>query len=234
MAVMRVARALPAATTHSALLEALDGAPARVEAASAGDSTKPLTRAEWGYLGLAVGFVVVGAIVGIALDDGKRVYTPPDGVSIFALFYIAAQAIERFLEPFSHFFGATQPSGSKPNTATQSLVTKSVAVKERDKALALADPHQAAAQAAWWQEMLDQIRQNTATLWAVASMIGMILSGWLGLLLLHAVKAPHAPRGLDIIITGLVIGAGTKPLHDLIGNIQATKNDKQDASSTGS
>jgi len=47
-------------------------------------------------------------------------------------------------------------------------------------------------EAAWWQEMIEQIRRNTATLRAVASMLGMILAGWLGVLLLDA--AMHRTR----------------------------------------
>jgi hypothetical protein len=206
--------------------------PALEAAVEAGKTGKPLTRPELGYLAIVLVAVVVGAVVGIVLDDGKRVYSPPDGVSIFALFYIAAQAIERLLEPLSSFYGRTKASAEAgaalPAAATANArYTKSEAVKERDKALAFNDATTAAADAAWWQEMVDQIRRNTTTLWAVASMLGMIAAGWLGLLLLHAVKAPNAPRWLDIILTGIVIGGGTKPLHDLIGNIQNAKEKKE-------
>jgi hypothetical protein len=32
------------------------------------------------------------------------------------------------------------------------------------------------------------------------------------------------PRWLDVFVTGLVIGGGTKPLHDLIATIQRTRS----------
>ena len=35
------------------------------------------------------------------------------------------------------------------------------------------------------------------------------------------------PPALDVLVSGLVVGAGTKPLHDLIANIQASKDAKQ-------
>jgi hypothetical protein len=211
--------------------------------ASAGGSNKPLTRPEAFYIAIIVGALVLGAGVGVWLDDGKRVYTPPDGVSVFALFYIAAQTIERLLEPLSHFYASTKPAGNQPAryppptaSAQSSIVaklrtriTKSVAVTKRDEALAAGD----APAAAWWQEMVDQVRSNTTSLWAIASAIGMVLSGWLGLLLLNAVKAPNAPRPLDIIVTGIVIGAGTKPVHDLISNIQKAKEAKEDGTVSG-
>jgi hypothetical protein len=37
---------------------------------------------------------------------------------------------------------------------------------------------------------------------------------------------------IDILITGLAIGGGTKPLHDLISNLQAAKVSKKDPSQT--
>jgi len=36
-------------------------------------------------------------------------------------------------------------------------------------------------------------------------------------------------RALDLLVTGLVVGAGTKPLHDLVANIQKTSSAKTDA-----
>jgi hypothetical protein len=200
-------------------------------AVEAGRSGKPLTRPEVGYLAVLAGALVVGAIVGVLLDDGKRVYHPPTGISIFALLYIVAQALERLLEPLSSFYGRTKATAEAgttiPAAATASRYTKSQAVKERDKALAANSAATAAADAAWWQELVDQIRRNSTTLWAVASMLGMVVAGWLGVLLLRAVNENNAPRWLDIIITGIVIGGGTKPLHDLIGNIQNAKEDKE-------
>lgn len=50
----------------------------------------------------------------------------------------------------------------------------------------------------------------------------MLASGGFGLFLLRAVNAPHVPVWIDVIVTGLVLGAGTKPLHDLITNLQTS------------
>jgi hypothetical protein len=36
------------------------------------------------------------------------------------------------------------------------------------------------------------------------------------------------PEFWDIALTGLAIGSGTKPLHDLIGNIQKAGNERSD------
>jgi hypothetical protein len=44
----------------------------------------------------------------------------------------------------------------------------------------------------------------------------------------------QAPTNLDLLVTGLVVGAGTKPLHDMISQIQTTsgKSEAVSASTT--
>jgi hypothetical protein len=51
--------------------------------------------------------------------------------------------------------------------------------------------------------------------------LGVAIFGDLGML--HIIGAP-APRLLDMIVTGLVIGAGPGPMHALIGIIQSGKD----------
>ena len=101
------------------------------------------------------------------------------------------------------------------------------------------------------QAELDQRRADKAVAyWALASVLGLLLSATLGLYLLHIVGLRGdglAPNGiwaagilsaagirhvLDLLVTGLAIGGGTKPLHDLISNLQAAKVSKKDPSQT--
>jgi len=49
----------------------------------------------------------------------------------------------------------------------------------------------------------------------------------LGLELLKSVGVASAPVWLEILVTGLAVGGGTKPLHDLIKQLQA-KNKAED------
>ena len=65
-------------------------------------------------------------------------------------------------------------------------------------------------------------------MWALASFLGIVIAAWVGLGLLHTVGVQDAPRWVDVVVTGLAIGGGTKPLHDLIGNLQASKESKSD------
>ena len=101
------------------------------------------------------------------------------------------------------------------------------------------------------QAELDQRRADkTVAYWALASVLGLLLSATLGLYLLHIVglrgdglaadgswtggilTAGGVRHMLDILVTGLAIGGGTKPLHDLISNLQTSKDNKKDPSQT--
>lgn len=101
---------------------------------------------------------------------------------------------------------------------------------------------------------------NRAVLmWATASVLAMLACASLGIFLLRSIEAPSAVKGstasasvrsssaapsgpspaknpnrpLDLLVTGLVVGAGTKPLHDLISQIQTTSGrSKSSASAT--
>lgn len=50
----------------------------------------------------------------------------------------------------------------------------------------------------------------------LASALAMVACGFFGIGLLHAFGDTGAPRYADVVVTGLGIGAATKPLHDLI------------------
>jgi hypothetical protein len=65
--------------------------------------------------------------------------------------------------------------------------------------------------------------------WAAATTLGMFASAQTGIYLLAMlVTKSTAPQAVDILATGLVIGGGTKPLHDLITRVQAAKEKSQD------
>lgn len=101
---------------------------------------------------------------------------------------------------------------------------------------------------------------NRAVLmWATAAVLAMLACASLGIFLLRSIETPSAVEGstasasvrsstagpsapspaknpnrpLDLLVTGLVVGAGTKPLHDLISQIQTTSGkSKATASAT--
>jgi hypothetical protein len=194
--------------------------PETSETAEAGSGEGSKTGAE-GPFGLAslliVGvywYFIVGQEVLADLKPAPAVQLA-EGVAAFAMFYVAAQAIERVLEPIV----SIDP-------------WKRTKAKNRDTAMAAvaSDPNQAnATAAADAQAKLDQWRANRAVIiWALATILGMVASAKLGLYFVSALVQADPDPHLDIFITGLAIGGGTKPLHDLITNVQAKANQSSD------
>jgi hypothetical protein len=65
--------------------------------------------------------------------------------------------------------------------------------------------------------------------WGVASGLAFLLCAKLNVTLMQAVRADGSgqpPFWADLLVTGLVVGAGTKPLHDLVSTIERSKNSK--------
>lgn len=150
------------------------------------------------------------------LDD----FNPSEGIGAFALFYVFAQAVERILEPVSRVLLAT---------TTQT--------RERDNAVVEAkndpDSAQKAKEAADKQAVVDRKRSNRAVVfWGVATALGFLASATMEAYFLRAVGDTDAERWAEILVTGAIIGAGTKPLHDLITRIEKKKEQAQDPPET--
>lgn len=45
---------------------------------------------------------------------------------------------------------------------------------------------------------------------------------------LDAIGFEGTPAPVDIVISGLAVGSGTKPLHDLISSLQKAKEERED------
>lgn len=155
-----------------------------------------------GYTAVAYVLVIGGAVLGWVLNSWQNpsLMLPGPDVSAFAVLFVFTQALERLLEPF---------------TTLLSSVPKAPGLNRRSVG---------------YKHSLDVIRQNRAVImWAVASVIAMSLCGAFGVLLLQAIGVQAAPIWLDIAVTGLAIGSGTKPLHDLIKNMEKAKEGKEAA-----
>ena len=163
---------------------------------------------------VATAIVVIGYAVSIAVwsvvrAEPIRVNTD---FSAFALLYIAAQATERLLEPFASFVMTTREMKGDMEVALAG-------------AMNAPEDHAAWAHAAEMKERLEQRqRVRTYVMWSAATVIGMLASASIGVYLVAAVAADRGPAvPIDILVTGLVVGGGTKPLHDLIARIERAK-----------
>jgi hypothetical protein len=131
--------------------------------------------------------------------------------------FILALAIERALEPFSRKLG---PDTTKRKDA-------------RDRALASRPAYDEEDHTVTCQHAVEMSRQLTGVVaWGVATGLAFLLCAQLNITLLQAVRANGSgqpPFWADLLVTGLVVGAGTKPLHDLVANIERGKQARRDA-----
>jgi len=207
--------------TARSLAPALKGQPggSTMDRAAASSEAKP--NAEARFLIFGFGLIVLGWLLGywITTVVTPAPFTPVEGISVFAVMYIFAQGLERLMDPILSLYGG-----------------KKEALKARDEASAEANKAHAASnlvKLANAEEEVTQERANLAILaWGLASFLAMLGSGFLGMYLLRAVGLSSAPAWLDIPLTGLAIGGGTKPLHDLVKSVEKSKEEKEDKQST--
>lgn len=176
------------------------------------------------YLAAMVILIVAGVFLGTYvydnLADGVS-FTPPEGIGILALFYIMAQVIERLQEPFTPFI--------KGKDESEKSVTQKDAKGDLEKAVAGNDLQAVADK----KRLVDQIRANaTVLLFGTSALAAMLLSGYLKARLMTTVGVGGIAVWVDVAMTGIVVASGTKPLHDLISNLQETKEKKQDPPGT--
>ena len=235
----------PEGGTVKALLERAPAAPAAgaaaVAAPPAGGATTPTTpttgqsdapsAAHWWISIPAIVIVVIAAAAALHWSHDPNYKIPGSGakpiagLSLFALFFVAALALERFLEPIA----ALVPSVDQ--------AANDFGAKKAAAAKAVAKAHQTHAQTDLddAQKTLDDAATALATvdrhkgdrviaLWTIATVLGIVGAAALKLYFLRVVGIAHVPRGLEIAATGLIIGAGTKPLHDLVSSLQDSKD----------
>lgn len=194
-------------------------------------------RALWAVVAILL-VVLLAEVFDWAIDDPNFSRSPArgpvQGLTIFAVFFVAAAGIERLLEPLSH---ALFDDAEKKAEATQALQDAGNVVKDlpdtpnAEQKSAADDAVAGAAQAKANVEWVDF--QRAVLFWGLASGVAMLAASALQLYFLRTVGITAGPRWVEILATGLIIGAGTKPLHDVTELISATK-DTQKAKAEGS
>jgi hypothetical protein len=169
---------------------------------------------------------------------------PIEGLTVFGIFYVTAQALERLLEPISRILLPKEKKSDdyavKLDTAEKCLAVWSASPGDGTK---LADAKTAAERA------LEEAAKAKAALqgrhgdrvvlfWFLATGVAVLASAVLHLYFLKAVGIASGSRWIEILATGLIIGSGTKPLHDLITLIsskaQTTQSPEEEQGGTTS
>jgi hypothetical protein len=199
------------------------------------------TRPALQYIGFAVGMAAIGFGLGLYLQNRfhhnmTKLPVLATGVGSFSLIYIMAQAIERILVPFSWFGGGFLGGcGVTPGTPSKKGLKKdrqaAILQVARASASATADDEELSKKSAETKHSLDQYKANlTGSSFGAAAALAMVVSGYTGAFLLKTVGLNTA-GWLDVLVTGLVIAGGTKPLHDLISNISSSSQNKDSTAS---
>ncbi|MBE1487216.1 hypothetical protein [Plantactinospora soyae] len=159
-----------------------------------------------------IGGAGVGSWALWSSGGGGEVIRPPDTVAVFGILIVFAAAIERILEPFSRWLPGRRVEAAVQRTETELANLSREATATEQAALA------------GLRERADRGRGNrTIVAWGIAVAVATLASTAGGFYLLHAIAGPEwkgLPVWIDGIVTGIMVGSGTKPMHDLISRIQ--------------
>ncbi len=210
---------------------------------------KTLNPARTGWVSAMFAYVLIAVAVFGGYKLWQHVNPKPfngtSEVTAFALLYIVAQALERFLDPIATYVGWVKTSGTgiaaqapRDWVAAQTLVSdepqyagrakklipgSSQLLSKRDLLFLKEHPNRKT-EPDVVERLLEVVARNrTVLMWALASGLAMIVCGAFGILMLRTIGFTSAPAWADLTVTGLAVGSGTKPLHDLISNIQKSK-----------
>jgi hypothetical protein len=164
-----------------------------------------------------VGLSLLGAY-GMTQVHEVNTFRVSNEMSAFGALFVFSAAVERLLEPLSQWL---------PGRAAKGNYERSIAaLANRHPATSLADV--AAAKAA-----MERARANrTVVVWGLATAVSTVVASAGGFYLLRMLaESPGwtgVPTWIDALITGLVVGSGTKPLHDVISRVQKGKERAED------
>jgi hypothetical protein len=144
----------------------------------------------------------------------------PDATTFFAVLFAFATAVERVLEPFARFLPGKHARGELE------AAVANLANKYHDATL------DDLIQVAHAKSMLEKGRASRGLVsWGIATAVATVASSAGGLYLLHSIAGEGwqgIPVWVDAIVTGIVVGSGTKPLHDVISKVQKNKEKSED------
>jgi hypothetical protein len=188
------------------------GTPAVEAPAGEYDVMKPGEHGQLWYAVLAFGIAVAAFLAAWGLHGNTASTYRVDGQwSAFTGLFVLALAIERAVEPFSRRLG---PDTTRRKEAKDRVLASTRAADMKEIAVEC-------------QLAVEMCRRLTAVVtWGVATGLAFLLCAQLNITLMQAVRANGSgapPFWADLLVTGLVVGAGTKPLHDLVSSIERGK-----------
>lgn len=176
---------------------------------------------------IAYALIAAGVVAACVLFASFVVQHPPfpppksppvvEGLTIFAVFFVGAQALERLLEPLALALnlGAVEKSTAREEAKTVQQLADNPLVTDITEQLTRAVEAKAVDQ--------KKTAERTILYWGIATGLAALASGLFGFYFLSTVGIAVPAVWMEILGTALIIGSGTKPLHDLISMIEKKK-----------
>lgn len=150
-----------------------------------------------------------GALVVRAFWDEPAAPVLADGLNAFTLLFVLALAIERVIQPFAPLLG--------PDSARAKAKLAAAKANESSEDSTTAEIQHAET------EVADARGKTAIVTWGFATGLAALAAMALNVTVLGSVVAASSPRPaywIDLLITALAVGAGTKPLNDLWTRLQ--------------
>jgi hypothetical protein len=172
----------------------------------------------------AIGSLVVGYLFALLAIHGLWSHgdepTVTAGFNAFALLFVMSLAIERLIAPLAPVLGPDTTVAKAKLLTAKAQAPAPGQSGPMPHALGVATPTTVVHAEG---EVADSRSKTALVTWGVATGLACILSASLNVTLLHAMTTStgtHSPFWVDLLVTGLVVGAGTKPLNDLWSRLQ--------------
>lgn len=173
------------------------------------------------FVVISIAAVVVSVwLAYLVWDHGsKKLFVPRSDYATLAGVVLLAAAIERLLEPLSSYL---LPADADKKDANEKKAEAKTAAS--DPTVAKVDVETKVQQAANADaKITKRKKERQIAFWAIATVVGLFAAALMGVFLIGAIAdlalGSRPNRVLDLAVTGLVIGAGTKPTHDLIESL---------------
>jgi hypothetical protein len=178
----------------------------------------PSQHASFGAVLSAFVIIAAGGVGSWALWSngvGGSAIQPQDTTAVFGMIIVLAAAVERVLEPFSRWL---------PGRHTETALEQSIAALANQSHDATKADLAAVAHA---KAQVERAHGNRIVVaWGIATAGATIASTASGFYVLHAIAGAGwngMPLWIDGVVTGVIVGSGTKPLHDIISRVQHSK-----------
>jgi uncharacterized membrane protein YbhN (UPF0104 family) len=204
---------------------------------------RPSTSLAWWTFGVVLAAAIGAYFLFVAIDP--NLHLDLKSFVVFAPIYAAAQGIERLLEPLASIYKTTdvekkdvkEAREEKQQAATAAGIAAAadpVALTDRTGVELLMREVRSASDREKKAEAALARKQSERALifFMIASVFSLAIAALLGLGIIQAMATEPLDTfqgGLDVVLTGLVIGAGTKPLHDLIVKLERSKDASDEA-----